>query len=120
MVPLTALLTDILFLDYKENCYLVLETHILSFHLIFTSRLDLMQEASRLKSSQTHSRGQKPLTGRRQVRRDRSRRRELRAAILSSVRAGTWDWSSLQDCKTVTLARLALALLSTRSLVRLD
>ena len=34
MVPLwshcTALLTDILFLDYKENCYLVLETHILS------------------------------------------------------------------------------------------
>ena len=30
----TALLTDILFLDYKENCYLVLETHILPSDLL--------------------------------------------------------------------------------------
>ena len=37
----TALLTDILFLDYKENCYLVLETHILSWPCLAPDLLDI-------------------------------------------------------------------------------
>ena len=90
----TAMLTDILFLDYKENCYLVLETHSLSgpgsrpqfsgIDLIFTSRLDLMQEASRLKSSQTHSRGQKARADWRQRMRER-RGRSVSILSLSAV-----------------------------------
>ena len=51
--------------------------------LIFTSRLDLMQEASRLWSSQTHSRGQKAWPDWRQARRERSSRRLSILAQLS-------------------------------------